>query len=141
MCIKIGKLAIISDDYHDIGRLLLLTIIVNSKNWTILIIVKENITVNRQNRLIAHPYSYRRITLQNDCSIRSTSAAWENIYSESEFSFSRNMHYKYSTRKKLLQQYQDGFSDKILLQDGCIKMCFLQKLYDGSIPTINNNHD
>ena len=45
----------ISDDYHDIGQLLLLTIIVNSKNWTTSIIVKEDITVNRQNRLIAHP--------------------------------------------------------------------------------------
>ena len=51
-----GKLAIISDNYHDIGRLLLLMIIVDSKNWTILIIVKEIITVNRQNWLIAHPY-------------------------------------------------------------------------------------
>ena len=29
-----GKLAIISDDYHNIGQLLLLTIIVDSKNWT-----------------------------------------------------------------------------------------------------------
>ena len=55
MCIKMGKLAIISDDYHDIGRLLLLTIIVDSKNWMILIIVKENIMVNRQNGLIVHP--------------------------------------------------------------------------------------
>ena len=45
----------ISDDYCNIGKLLLLTIIVNSKNWTISIIVKEDITVNRQNRLIAHP--------------------------------------------------------------------------------------
>ena len=44
----------ISDDYHDIERLLLLTIIVNSKNWMISIIVKENM-VNRQNRFIAHP--------------------------------------------------------------------------------------
>ena len=45
----------ISDNYHDIGQLLLLTIIVNSKNWTISIIVRENILVNWQNRLIAHP--------------------------------------------------------------------------------------
>ena len=37
----------ISDDYHDIGRLLFLAVIVNSKNCTILIIVKENITVIR----------------------------------------------------------------------------------------------
>ena len=35
----------IIDDYHNIGRLLLLTIIVSCKNWTILIIDKENITV------------------------------------------------------------------------------------------------
>ena len=45
----------ISDDYHDIGQLMLLTIIVNSKNCTISIIVKEDITVNRQNWLIVHP--------------------------------------------------------------------------------------
>ena len=51
-----GKIVMIHDDYHNIGRLLLPMIIVNSKNWTILIIVEENITVNRQNRLIAHPY-------------------------------------------------------------------------------------
>ena len=45
----------ISDDYHNIVGLLPLTIIVNSKNWMISTIVKENIAVNRQNRLIAHP--------------------------------------------------------------------------------------
>ena len=51
-----GIIVMISDDYNDIGQLLLLTIIVISKNWIIsIIIVKENITVNRQNRLIAHP--------------------------------------------------------------------------------------
>ena len=50
----IQEFAMISDDYHDIERLLLLMIIVNSKNWTISIIVKENITVNRQ--LIPHPH-------------------------------------------------------------------------------------
>ena len=55
MCVKIGKIAMINDDYCDIERLLLLTIIVSSKNWTISIIVKEDITINRQNRLIAHP--------------------------------------------------------------------------------------
>ena len=48
-----GKVSVLSDNYHDIR---LLTIIVSSKYWTILIIVKENITNNRQNRLIAHPY-------------------------------------------------------------------------------------
>ena len=51
-----GKAVIIRGDYHDIGQLLLITIIVSSKNCTISIIVKQNITVNRQNRLIAHPY-------------------------------------------------------------------------------------
>ena len=50
------KIAMISDSYHDFARLLLLTIIVNSKSQMISIIVKENIMVNRQNRLIAHPY-------------------------------------------------------------------------------------
>ena len=45
----------ISDHFHDIGRLLLLTIIFKSKNWMILIIDKENITVDKQNRLIAQP--------------------------------------------------------------------------------------
>ena len=54
MCVKMGKLVIISDDYRNTGQLLLLTIIVSSKNFTILIIVKGNITVNRQNWLIAH---------------------------------------------------------------------------------------
>ena len=45
------------NDYDDIIQLLPLMIIVYSKNYTILIIIKENIIVNRQNRLIAHPYS------------------------------------------------------------------------------------
>ena len=35
MC-KMGKLVMISDDYHDIRRLLLLTIVVSSNNFTIL---------------------------------------------------------------------------------------------------------
>ena len=56
MCAKMRKIAMISDNYCDIGQLLLLTIIVSSKNWTISIIFKENITVNRQNQLITHPY-------------------------------------------------------------------------------------
>ena len=55
MCVKI---VIISNDYCDIGQLLLLTIIVSSKNWTISIIVKEDITVNRQNRSISQPYCH-----------------------------------------------------------------------------------
>ena len=46
----------ISDNYHNIGQLLLLMIIADIKNRAISIIVKENITVNRQNRLISHPY-------------------------------------------------------------------------------------
>ena len=53
----------ISDDYHDIGQLLLLTIIVKSKNLTISIIVKGNMTVNRQKRLIVHPYTLLRTTI------------------------------------------------------------------------------
>ena len=57
MCVKMGKLVIIRDDYHDIGRLLLHTIIVSSKNWAISIIVTEYITVNRQKRLFTHPYT------------------------------------------------------------------------------------
>ena len=54
----------ISDDYQDIGRLLLPTIIVKSKHWMISIIVEENITVNRQNWLIAHPYSAFAFTMR-----------------------------------------------------------------------------
>ena len=42
-----SKLITMSADYHDITRLLPLMIIV---------IDKQNITVNRHNRLIAHPY-------------------------------------------------------------------------------------
>ena len=53
----IANLVMTKSDYDDIIRLLPLAIIVYSKNYTISIIVKENITVNRQNRLIAHPYS------------------------------------------------------------------------------------
>ena len=64
MCIKLGKLVILSDNYHNIGRLLPITIIVGSKNWTISIIVKVNIMVNRQNRLIAHPYSLELLIKQ-----------------------------------------------------------------------------
>ena len=48
------KLVMVSASYHDITRLLLLTIIVISKNYMISIIGKGNITVNKQNRLIAH---------------------------------------------------------------------------------------
>ena len=50
-----GKAVIIRGDYHDIGQLLLITIIASGKICTISIIVKQNITVNRQNRLIAQP--------------------------------------------------------------------------------------
>ena len=53
MCLKITKLIMISANYHNITRLLLLMI-------RVLLIVdidigKENIVVNRQNQLIAHP--------------------------------------------------------------------------------------
>ena len=54
MCLNTVKFVMISANYHDITRLLLVTIIVSSKNCTISIIGKENITVNRQNRLITH---------------------------------------------------------------------------------------
>ena len=54
--IRMSKLITISADYHDITQLLPLMIIVIGKNCTISIIDKQNITVNRQNRLIAHPY-------------------------------------------------------------------------------------
>ena len=46
----------ISADNHDITRLLLLTIIVSGKKCSISIIDRQNIPINRQNRLIAHPY-------------------------------------------------------------------------------------
>ena len=41
-------------DYDDIMQLLPLTIIVHSKNYIMSIII----TVNRENRLIAHPFLY-----------------------------------------------------------------------------------
>ena len=72
MCVKMRKIAMVSDDYHDtgqiddyhdIGQILLLNITGDSKNWTISIIAKENIMVNRQNWLIAHPYSRASIVL------------------------------------------------------------------------------
>ena len=39
MCVKMGKIVMISDNYHDIGRLLFLMIFVKRNNWMILIIV------------------------------------------------------------------------------------------------------
>ena len=62
MCPNTPKLITVNADYNDIARLLPLTIIVSSKNWTILIIDKANITINRPNRLIAHPYTVTCIT-------------------------------------------------------------------------------
>ena len=56
MCLKALQLIMISADNHDITRLLLLTIIVSGKKCSILIIDRQNIPINRQNRLIAHPY-------------------------------------------------------------------------------------
>ena len=53
---KHPKVITVGADYNDITRLLPLTIIASSKNWTISIIDKENIAINRQNRLISHPY-------------------------------------------------------------------------------------
>ena len=46
------KLVIVSDDYHDIGQLLLLTII-DSKNWTNC--QRKIMAIIMQNWLIAHP--------------------------------------------------------------------------------------
>ena len=56
MCPKALQLIMISADNHDITRLLLLTIIDSGKKCMVSIIDKQNITINRQNRLIAHPY-------------------------------------------------------------------------------------
>ena len=42
MCLNVTKLVIIGTDYYDIAQLLLFTIIVCSKNYTISIIGKEN---------------------------------------------------------------------------------------------------
>ena len=47
----------ISADNHNITRLLLLTIIVSGKKCSMSIIDRQNIPINRQNRLIAHPYN------------------------------------------------------------------------------------
>ena len=57
MCLNIAKPLIISPNCYDITQLLLLTIIGIKKNYTIPIIGKESITVNRQNWLIAHTYT------------------------------------------------------------------------------------
>ena len=56
MCLKALQLIMISADNHNITRLLLLTIIVSGKKCSISIIDRQNIPINRQNRLIAHPY-------------------------------------------------------------------------------------
>ena len=51
MCVKLGNFVMISDDNHNIGRLLLVTKIARYQ----LINVKENSTIIRQNQLITHP--------------------------------------------------------------------------------------
>ena len=56
MYLIVAELVMTKSDYDDIIQLLPLTIIVYSENYTIPIIIKENITVNRQNWLISHPY-------------------------------------------------------------------------------------
>ena len=63
MCIN-AKIIIIGNDYHDIRRLLLLMIIFNYKNWTISIIIKENITVNRQNRITRNEVTFLYVLLE-----------------------------------------------------------------------------
>ena len=57
----------IGANYNDITRLLPLMIIVSSKKWMISIIDEENITINRQNRLIAHPYCEWVYATKNGC--------------------------------------------------------------------------
>ena len=64
MCIKIGQIAMVRDDYHDIERLLLLKNINSSKNC-ISIIVKDNITVHRQNGLLYNCPFLPYISLKN----------------------------------------------------------------------------
>ena len=55
MCTKVLQLIMLSADNHNITQLLLLTIIDSGKKCTISIIDKQNIAINRQNWLIAHP--------------------------------------------------------------------------------------
>ena len=58
MYLKVLQLIMISVDNHDIIRLLLFTIIDSGKNAQyILLTNKIIIVINKQNRLIAHPYS------------------------------------------------------------------------------------
>ena len=47
---------------YDIAQLLLLTIIGSSKNGTTLIVAKEDIKVNKLNRLLVYPYSHDHTT-------------------------------------------------------------------------------
>ena len=57
-------------DYHDISWSLLLLMITDySKSYTILIIVEDNIMVNWQNWLIAHPYPTCPHTLIHNASL------------------------------------------------------------------------
>jgi len=55
MCLNIAIKLVIRANYHDNAQLLLVMIIVSSKNYTISIIGKESITINGQGRLVAHP--------------------------------------------------------------------------------------
>ena len=53
-------------DYHEVYKLLLLVVIVYSRNFTnISIIVKENIMINRHNWLIVHPLIHMIATVNN----------------------------------------------------------------------------
>ena len=54
VCLNIAKLVMISANYHDIARLLFLTTV--KASYMISIIRKENITISRQNHLVAHPW-------------------------------------------------------------------------------------
>ena len=60
MCLNITKPLMISPNCYDITQLLLLMIIVNSKTHTIQLLellakIIDNISINRQNQLTAHP--------------------------------------------------------------------------------------
>lgn len=59
-CVKLAckalQLIMIGAYNHNTTQLLLLTIIVSGKKCLISIIDKQNIMINRQNWLIAHPY-------------------------------------------------------------------------------------
>jgi len=56
ICLNIAIKLVIHANYHDIAQLLPLTIIVSSKKLHNIDYWQRNITINRQNWLISHPY-------------------------------------------------------------------------------------